>query len=73
MGWAVGWGGCDRVGWMGWDGVGGGKNHHLGHPMNSHEAHVVANDTIGGHIVSGSKPRSPLPNWHPPWVPMFQL
>ena len=58
-------------GWDGWwdgvGGVGGGKNHHLGYPMSSHDAHTVANDT------PGSKPRSPLLNWHPPWVPLFQL
>ena len=69
MRWAVGWGG---VGWGGVGGVGGGKNHRLGHPMSSHDAHTVANDTIVGPIVSGRKPRSPLPNWHPPWVPLFQ-
>ena len=67
MGWAVEWGGMGRGG-----GVGGGKNHRLGHPMSSHDAHTVANDTIVGHIVSGRKPRSPLPNWRPPWVPLFQ-
>ena len=53
----------------GWGEVGGGKNHH---PISSHDAHTVANDTIVGHIVSGSKPRSPLPNWCPPWVPLFK-
>ena len=57
----------EGLGGMGgrWSGVGGvecGKNHCLGHPMNSHDVHTVANDTIVGHIVSGSKPRSPLPN-----------
>ena len=37
-------------GWLvGWGGVGGGKNPHLGHPMNSHETHTVTNDTIVGH------------------------
>ena len=65
MGGGVGWGGISVVG--------GGKNHCLGHPMSSHDAHTVANDTIVGHIVSGSKPRSPLPNWYPPLVPPFQL
>ena len=68
-GWDVWQGG---VGWGGMGGVGGGKNHPLGHPMSSHEAHTVANDTPVGHIASGSKSRSPLPNWHPPWVPLFQ-
>ena len=66
-----------RVGWDGegggWGGVGGGKNHPLGHPMSSHYTHTVANDTPVGHIVSKSKSRSPLPKWHPPWVPLFQL
>ena len=36
---------------MGWEmvgGVGGGKNHHLGHPMSSHDTHTVDNDTIMG-------------------------
>ena len=40
--------------WSGMGGVGGGKNHRLGHPMSSHDAYMVANDTIVGHIVSGS-------------------
>ena len=56
--WAMGWGG---VGWGGVDGVGDGKNHCLGHPMSSHDAHTVANDTIVGPIVTGSKPRSHCP------------
>ena len=51
----------------GWGEVGGGKNPHLGHPMSSHDAH-----TLVGHRVSGSKPRSPSSNWHPPLVPLFQ-
>ena len=59
-------GGMSGVGQGGVGGVRGGKNHRLGHPMSSHDAHVMANDTIVGHIVSGSKPRSPLPNWLPP-------
>ena len=65
--------GQGRVGWTGVDVVGGGKSYHLRHPISSYDAHTVANDTIVGHIVSGSKPRSPLPNWHPPWVPLFLL
>ena len=69
VGWVAGWGG---VGWGEVGGVGGGKNYPLGHPMSSHDAHTVANDTPVGHIASGSKSRSPLPNWHPPWVPLFQ-
>ena len=57
MGDGVGWGG---VWWGGVGGVGRGKKHHLGHPMSSHGTHTVANGTIiVGHIVSGSKPRSP--------------
>ena len=68
-----GMGGGVGLGGVGWGGVGGGKNHHLGHPMSSHDSHTVANDTIVGHIVSRSKPRSPLPNWCPPWLPLFQL
>ena len=67
MGGRVGWGGVGR------GGVGGGKNHPLGHPMSSHDAHTVANNTTVGHTASGSKYRSPLSNWHPPWVPLFQL
>ena len=67
MGWAAGWGK------VGWGEVGGGKNPHLGHPMSSHDIHTVANNTSVGHIVTGSKYRCPLPNWHPPWVPLFQL
>ena len=44
------------MGWdgMGWDGVGGlrnGKTSHLGHLMNSHDTHTVANTTL----VSGPK------------------
>ena len=57
IGGGVGWGG---VGGVGWCGVEGGKYYCLGHPMSSHDAHTVANDTIiiiVGHIVSGSKPR----------------
>ena len=69
-GWDERWGGVGR-GAVG--GLGGGKNHHLGHPMSSHDALTVANDTTVGPIVSGSKPRSPLPSWRPPWVPLFQL
>ena len=57
---------------MGRGGVGVGKNPCLGHPMSSHDAHTVANDTPIDHIVSGSKSRSALPNWRPPWVPLFQ-
>ena len=53
-------------------GEGGGKNHCLGHHMSGHDAHKVANNTPVGHIVSGRKYRSPLANWHPPWVPLFQ-
>ena len=63
VGWGVGWG----VG----GGEEGGKNHYLGHLISSHNAHTVANDTPMDYIVSGSKPRSPLPNWHPSWVPLF--
>ena len=48
-----------KVGWHGWSLVGGGKNHCLGHPISSHVAHTVANDTPVGHTVSGSKSRSP--------------
>ena len=61
------------MGQGGVDGVGGGKNHRLGNPISSYDAHTVANGTIMGPIVSGSKPRFPLPNWHPPWVHLFQL
>ena len=61
-----------RGGWDGWwGGMGVGKNPRLGHPMSSHDDHTVANETPVGHIVSGSKPRTPLPNWHPPWVPLL--
>ena len=61
------------MGWVaGWGTVGGGEKLHLGHPMSSYDAHTVANVTPVGHIVSGSEPRSPLPNWCPPWVPLFQ-
>ena len=59
----------------GWGGVGGegdGKNHPQGHPMSSHDAHIVANNTPVGHTASGSKFRSTLSNWRPPWVPLFQ-
>ena len=67
MGGGARWGRMGRSGWGGrW------KNHPVGHPMSSHDAHTVANDTPVGHITSGSKSRSPLPNWRPPWVPLFQ-
>ena len=74
MGSGEGWGETGRGGvrWGGVGGVKGGKNYPLGHPMSSHDAHTVANDTPVGHIASGSKSRSPLPNWHPPCVPLFQ-
>ena len=61
----------EGVGGMG-GGVGDGKNHPLGHPMRSHDTHTVANNTPVGHIASGSEYRSPLSNWHPLWVPLFQ-
>ena len=57
---------------VGWSGVRGGKNYCLGHPICSHDVNTVANGTMVGPIVSRSKPRFPLPNWHPPWVPLFQ-
>ena len=67
MGNRVGWGG------KGWSGVGWevAKPPYLGHPVSSHDAHTMASDTPVGHIVRGSKFRSPLPNWHPPLVPLF--
>ena len=39
----MGWGGMGRGGWVG--GEGGGKNYRLGHPIISHDAHTVANNT----------------------------
>ena len=54
----VGGVGCDEVGW---GGVEGGKNLRLGHPMSSHEAHTVADDTPVGHIVSGRLGANPGP------------
>ena len=59
VGWAAERGG---VGQGGVGGVGGGKNHPLEHPMSSHDAHTMVNDTPVGHIASGSKSRSSLPN-----------
>ena len=59
MGWVAGQGGVEQGGVVG---VGGGKSHRLGHPMSSHDTYTVANDTIVGHIVSGSKPRPPPSN-----------
>ena len=48
MGWEVGgWVGWEVCGWVG--GMEGGKNPNLGHPVNSHDAHTVANDTPVGH------------------------
>ena len=41
---------------------GGGKNHPLGHPMSSHDAHTVANNTSG-----------PLSQWEQIQVPTVQL
>ena len=70
MGWAAGWGGVGRGGVSG---VGGGKNHPQEHSMSSHDAHTVANNTTVGHVASGSKYRTPLSNWCPPWAPLFQL
>ena len=69
MGGGAGRGGVGRGG-VG--GEGGGKKHFQGHPMSSHDAHTVANNTPEGHTASGSRYRSPLSNWHPPWVPLFQ-
>ena len=72
MGGRVGWGG------VGWGGVGrGGVGREVAKTtprdtLSSHDAHTVANDTSVGQIASGSKSRSPLPNWRPPWVPLFQ-
>ena len=48
----------DGVGWGGVGGVGGGKNHHLGQPMSSYNAHTVADDSSVGHMISGGKSRS---------------
>ena len=68
----VGWDGMGRggMGWGGVGGVGGGKNHPWGHPMSSHDAHTVANNTLVGHTASGSKYRYPLSNWRPPMGPI---
>ena len=49
------------VGRRGVGGMGGGKNHPLGHPMSSHDAHTVANNTPVGHTSSESKYRSHCP------------
>ena len=68
VGWVAGWAGVGRGG-VG--GEGGGKNHCLGHHMSSHDAHTVANETIVGPIVTGSKFRSLLSNWRPLWVSWF--
>ena len=66
--------GVSRIGGgVGLGGVEGGKNSYLGHPMSSHDVHTVANDTPVGRIITGSKSRSPLPNWCPPWGLLFQL
>ena len=48
MGWEAGQCGVER---RGVGGVRGGKNHPLGHPMSSHDAHRVANNicTSGPH------------------------
>ena len=62
--------GWDGEGWVGLGWVGGGKNHPLGHSMNSYDAHTVPNNTTVGHIARGSKCRSSLSNWCPPWVPL---
>ena len=61
-----------RVGRGGVGGEEGGKNHPQGHSMSSHDIHTVANNTPVGHTASGSKYRSPLSNWRPTWVPLFQ-
>ena len=56
-----------RAGWNGrWQKLS------FGTPMSNHDTHTVVNDTPMDHINSGNKSRSPLPNWHSPWVPLFQ-
>ena len=60
------------VRWGGREALGDGKIFNLGHPMNSHESHTVANDKLVGHVDSESKSRPPLPNWRLPRVPLYQ-
>ena len=48
------------------------QNSLFGTPLSSHDVYTVSNDTLVGHRVSGSKSRSPLPNWHTPLVPLSQ-
>ena len=51
---------------IGVGGEGGGKNHRLGHPISSHDAHTVANDTVVSPIVRGanSDPHCPIGALH---------
>ena len=65
-----GWGWVKSgIGWGGW--CRRWQNPYIGHPMSSHDANTMANDTPVGHIVSGSEPRSLPHNWNPPWVLLF--
>ena len=70
--WDGHWGGVwwNRVRWVMWSGRW--KNPCLGHSMSSHNALTVVNATPVGYRVSGSTPRSPLPHWCPPLLPLFQ-
>ena len=62
-----------EAGGMGWSGWGGRwQKAPFVTPMSSHGAHTVPSDTIVSLIVSRRRLRSPLPNWHPPWVLLFQ-
>ena len=62
--------GWDEVRWVGrvrWEVP------RLGQPMSIHDANTVANSTLVGNRVSGSKPGSLPPNWQPPLVPWFKI
>ena len=63
-------GGGDGAGWV--SGMGSGKNPSPQHPWSSHDTHIMAHATLVDHRGSGSNPRYPPPNWHPPLVPLFQ-
>ena len=56
-------------GWDGWQGMGWEVTKTTG--WSSHEANTMVHATLVGHGGSGSNPRSPPPNWHPPLVPLY--
>ena len=64
----------DRVMWSGKQ-----QKLHCGHPMSSHDTHIVGNATLVGnaslvgHRISVRNYRSAPTNWHSSLVPLFHL